>query len=334
MRIAILTDAWFPQVNGVVRTLNKTISILEQWGHEILCINPKMFRSLPMPTYPDIPLSLFPYGKIRKLLNQFRPDAIHLSTEGPIGWAGRRYCLRHNMPYTTTYHTRFPEYVRLRVPIPLSLSYAFVRAFHSKATLTMVATRSMKHTLEEHGFKNLKYWTRGVDIDHFIPKEERALDLARPISLYLGRVAVEKSIEDFLDLDIPGSQVVIGDGPALVSLKETYPEAKFLGYRKNGELANLLASADVMVFPSRTDTFGLVMLEAMACGVPVAAYPVEGPLDVIKNGINGWMDEDLKIATTRALEVERKSCRAFAEQFSWEASTQQFLTLIQKNCPS
>ncbi|MCG8017613.1 MAG: glycosyltransferase family 1 protein [Candidatus Thiodiazotropha sp. 'RUGA'] len=333
MRIAILTDAWYPQVNGVVRTLNKTITILEQWGHEILCINPELFRTLPMPTYPDIPLSLFPYGKIKKLLNEFKPDAIHLSTEGPIGWAGRRYCLRHKVPYTTTYHTRFPEYVRLRAPIPLRLSYAFMRAFHSKATLTMVATSSMKATLEAHGFKNLEYWTRGVDIDHFVPRAEKALDLEGPISLYLGRVAVEKNIQDFLDLDIPGSKVVIGDGPAMASLQEKYPDAHFLGYRKNGDLANLLAAADVMVFPSRTDTFGLVMLEAMACGVPVATYPVEGPLDVIKNGLNGWMDEDLKRATIKALEVDRKRCRAFAEHYSWEACTQQFLTLIQKNCP-
>lgn len=333
MRIAIVTDAWYPQVNGVVRTLNKTISILKKWGHEILCINPELFLTLPMPTYPDIPLSLLPYGKVKKLLDEFKPDAIHLSTEGPIGWAGRRYCLRNNFPYTTTYHTRFPEYVRLRAPIPLSLSYAFVRAFHSKAAVTMVATSSMKATLEEHGFKNLEYWTRGVDIDHFVPREERRLDLPGPIYLYLGRVAVEKSIKDFLELDLPGSKVIIGDGPALTSLKQQYPKAQFLGYRENGDLASLLASADVMVFPSRTDTFGLVMLEAMACGVPVATYPVEGPLDVIKNGINGWMDEDLQSAATKALEVDRKSCREYAEQYSWDACTQQFLKLIQNHCP-
>jgi glycosyltransferase involved in cell wall biosynthesis len=286
-----------------------------------------------MPTYPDIPLSLFPYGKVKKLLDEFKPDAIHLSTEGPIGWAGRRYCLRHNFPYTTTYHTRFPEYVRLRAPIPLSLSYAFVRTFHSKGTVTMVATSSMKTTLEEHGFKNLEYWTRGVDIEHFVPVEKKALDLPGPIALYLGRVAVEKNIKDFLNLDLPGSKVVIGDGPAMASLKEQYPDAHFLGYRKNGDLSRLLASADVMVFPSRTDTFGLVMLEAMACGVPVATYPVEGPLDVIQNGINGWMDEDLKTAATNALAVDRKSCREYAEQFSWDACTKQFLQLIQNNCP-
>jgi glycosyltransferase involved in cell wall biosynthesis len=331
MRIAILTDAWFPQINGVVRTLDKTINLLKEWGHDVLCINPGLFRTMPLPTYPDIPLALFPYARVKQLLNEFQPDAIHLSTEGPLGWAGRRYCLKYNHPYTTTYHTRFPEYIRLRAPIPLPLSYAFVRTFHSKATLTMVATSSMKATLEEKGFKNLEYWTRGVDIEHLVPIEKPVLELPHPITLYLGRVAVEKNITEFLDLRMPGSKVVIGDGPALEFLKQRYPQALFLGYRKNSDLARLLASADVMVFPSRTDTFGLVMLEAMACGVPVATYPVEGPLDVIKNGINGWMDEDLQTAVTHALQVDRKSCRQFAEGYSWEASTQQFLSLIQSN---
>ncbi len=331
MRLAIVTDAWFPQINGVVRTLDKTIDLLKQWGHEILCINPGLFRTLPMPTYPDIPLALFPYARVKRLLDEFQPDAIHLSTEGPIGWAGRRYCLRRDIPYTTTYHTRYPEYVRLRAPIPLSLSYAFVRTFHGRAALTMVATSSMKAALEARGFKNLEYWTRGVDIEHFVPIKQSRLDLPHPIALYLGRVAVEKNITDFLDLRMPGSKVVIGDGPALESLRRRYPRAHFLGYRKNAELARLLASADVLVFPSRTDTFGLVMLEAMACGVPVATYPVEGPLDVISNGVNGWMDEDLQSAVYQALEVEPTSCRRFAEGYSWESCTRQFLSLIQTN---
>ncbi len=331
MRIAIITDAWHPQVNGVVRTLKKTISLLEEWGHEVLCINPGQFRSLPMPTYPDIPLVLFPYRKVKQLLNEFQPDAIHLSTEGSLGWAGRRYCLRNHFPYTTTYHTRFPEYVRLRAPVPLSLSYAFIRAFHSQAVLTMVATSSMKQALELRGFKHLEYWTRGVDTEHFKPRNESVLDLPRPIAVYLGRVAVEKNIEDFLNLKLDGSKVVIGTGPALDTLKQKYPQAHFLGYRENGDLARHLASTDVMVFPSKTDTFGLVMLEAMACGVPVAAYPVEGPLDVIQNGTNGWIDSDLQTAMDNALKVDSKLCRQSAESYSWEACTRQFLSLIQPN---
>jgi glycosyltransferase involved in cell wall biosynthesis len=308
-----------------------TITLLEQWGHEVLCINPQYFRTLPLPTYPDIPLSLLPYRKVRRLLEEFRPDAIHISTEGPIGWAGRRYCVQNDFPFTTTYHTRFPEYVRLRAPIPLALSYAFVRRFHQPAVHTMVATRSMRSALETRGFKHLEFWSRGVDIDRFKPLEEPVLSFERPIALYLGRVAVEKNIKDFLELDLPGSKVVIGDGPAREELQQAYPQAHFLGYLQNGELARNLASMDVMVFPSRTDTFGLVMLESMACGVPVATYPVEGPLDVIVNGVNGWMDEDLRSAVLKALEVDRQSCRRFAEGYSWEASTRQFLSLIEAN---
>jgi glycosyltransferase involved in cell wall biosynthesis len=329
MRIAILTDAWFPQVNGVVRTLNKTIGVLEQWDHKILCINPQHFRTLPMPTYPDIPLAITPYRKIGGMLDEFAPDAIHISTEGPIGWAGRHYCLKNKFPYTSTYHTRFPEYVRLRAPIPLDLSYALLRHFHGSAVHTMVATASMKRALEARGFHNLEYWSSGVDIDHFQPTENPVFEVQPPIFLYLGRVAVEKNIRDFLHLDLPGTKVVIGDGPARIKLKQEFREVLFLGYRQNGELARLLVSASVMVFPSRTDTFGLVMLEAMASGVPVAAYPVEGPLDVIQNGVNGWIDEDLGVAARKALEVERSSCRKFAEGYSWEACTSQFLSLIQ-----
>lgn len=329
MRIAILTDAWFPQVNGVVRTLNKTIAILEKWGHEILCINPQDFRTIPTPTYPDIPLALLPYRKVKRMLDAFKPEAIHISTEGPIGWAGRRYCLKMDFPYTSTYHTRFPEYVRLRAPIPLFFSYAFVRRFHSKAVHTMVATQSMKTTLESWGFNNLEFWSRGVDIDHFQPRNELAIEAKYPVFLYLGRVAVEKNIRSFLQLELPGTKVVIGDGPAREQLEKEFPEALFLGHRENGELARLVASANVMVFPSRTDTFGLVMLEAMASGVPVAAYPVEGPLDVIQNGINGWMDEDLGTAALKAMEVERNSCRQYAEAYAWETCTRQFLSLIE-----
>lgn len=330
MRIAILTDAWHPQVNGVVRTLSRTIEILRDRGHEVLCINPQDFQTLPLPSYPDIRLALFPGHGVSSKLKIFSPEAVHLATEGPIGWAGRRYCLKHALPYTTAYHTQFPEYVRLRAPVPLSWSYALMRRFHGPAIRTMVATGSMERLLESHGFQHLAHWSRGVDFDRFHPRETSILgDLPRPVMMYLGRVAVEKNIDAFLSLDLPGSKVVIGDGPARRHLESQFPGAHFLGYRENGDLARHLAAADVMVFPSRTDTFGLAMLEAMASGTPVAAYPVPGPTDIIENGYNGWCDEDLATAVNKALSVPRNQCRQYAEGYSWESCTNQFLNNLQ-----
>lgn len=330
MRIAILTDAWFPQVNGVVRTLNKTIELLEADGHQVLCINPQMFFNVPMPTYPDIKLAVLPWRGVRRRLDEFKPEAVHLATEGSIGWAGRRYCLKYEVAYTTAYHTRFPEYVRLRAPVPLSWSYRFVKRFHDGAIRTMVATTSMHDSLVEWGFKNLVRWSRGVDLDRFHPREEDVYTgLPRPVMLHLGRVAVEKNIQAFLQLDLPGSKVVIGEGPARKELQAKHPDAHFLGYKENGDLARHLAAADVLVFPSRTDTFGLVMLEANASGVPVAAYPVEGPLDVVENGVNGYLSDDLANAVHEALKCDRAACREVAERYSWEACTQQFLDNLQ-----
>ncbi len=331
MKIALITDAWSPQVNGVVRTLTRTVKLLREQGHELLLITPELFRTVPTPTYPDIPIALMPGRKVRRMLDAFKPDAIHIATEGTIGWAARRYCIKRKLPYTSAYHTRFPEYVSLRAPIPLSWSYAFMRRFHDSAVRTMVATASLQKELEERGFKNLVRWSRGVDIERFRPQPQNALQGERPAFLYLGRVAVEKNIEAFLQLDLPGRKYVIGDGPALAELKARFGDVEFLGYRENGELARLLAMADVMVFPSLTDTFGLVMLEAMACGVPVAAFPAPGPVDVIQNGVNGWVSEDLHTAAMKALEVDRDSCRRYAEENSWEACTLQFLNNLCTN---
>ncbi len=325
MKIALITDAWSPQVNGVVRTLVRTVRLLEEQGHELLLVTPDRFRTVPTPSYPEIPISLFPGRKVRRMLDRFQPEAIHIATEGTLGWAARRYCLKRKLSYTSAYHTRFPEYVRLRAPIPLAWSYALMRRFHNRAERTMVATPSLQRELEAKGFRNLVRWSRGVDIERFRPEPREPLLSKRPAYLYLGRVAVEKNIEAFLELDLPGQKYVIGDGPALVDLKLRFPGVRFFGYRENGELVKTLAGADVMVFPSRTDTFGLVMLEAMACGVPVAAYPVPGPVDIIRNGVNGWVDEDLRSAALNALRVDRESCRRFAEGYSWDACTRQFL---------
>lgn len=325
MRVAIVTDAWSPQINGVVTTLTRMIEWLETQGHEVLVVEPSGFRTVPLPSYPEIRVSLFPARRVTRMLDEFSPDALHVSTEGTLGLAGRKYAMKRGVTFTTAYHTRFPEYIRERLPIPLTLSYMWVRWFHNAAERVMVSTESLRQELAGQGFKNLVILSRGVDTDLFKPrKHKNLLNGKNPVCLYLGRVAVEKNIEAFLSLDLPGSKYVIGDGPALKALKLKYPETRFLGYKTGKDLANHLASADVMVFPSLTDTFGLVVLESLACGVPVAAYPVQGPVDIIENGTSGYTDENLWVAVEKALKVDPELCRERALQFSWEAVGQQF----------
>jgi glycosyltransferase involved in cell wall biosynthesis len=329
MRIAIITDAWHPQVNGVVKTLSYTIQILQQKGHEVQILSPAQFKTFACPTYPEIRIALALRSRVAGLLDKFRPEAVHITTEGALGLAGRSWCLRKGYSFTTSYHTRFPEYLRLRVPIPLALTYRYLRWFHRPACGTMVSTPSLREELRVRGFKNLLPWSRGVDTELFRPHPEACLPHPHPIYLYLGRVAVEKNIEAFLGLKLAGTKYVIGDGPALALLRERYPDVRFTGYKQGLALVQHLAAADVMVFPSLTDTFGLVLLEAMACGVPVAAYPVPGPKDLIINGKNGFIDEDLNAAVQQALHVPRESCRTFAERYSWQACTEQFFSNLQ-----
>ena len=325
MRIALVSDAWLPQTNGVVRTLGITVDMLRTRGHEVQVVHPGSYRNFPCPTYPEIRLALRPYALLAAVLDAFAPDAVHVATEGPLGLAARRWCRRRGMPFTTSYHTQFPEYVRARVPIPLAVSYMYLRRFHRRAARTMVATPSMQRLLESRGFSNVVRWSRGVDVELFRPRAADSFDLPRPVSVFVGRVAVEKSVEDFLRLDLPGTKVVIGDGPARAELEQSYPRVVFTGYKYGEDLATHVAAADVFVFPSRTDTFGLVLLEAMACAVPVAAYPVTGPIDVVRDGITGILSEDLRAATLRALDLDRRACRAHALEYTWERATDQFL---------
>ena len=327
MKIMIVTDAWNPQVNGVVRTLQTTARELQAMGHRVDFLTPLEFATLPCPTYPDIRLSLFPGGKVVRRLSAFDPDALHIATEGPLGMAARRFALRHEVPFTTAYHTRFPEYVRARTGIPLSWTYSFLRWFHGPSASVMAPTEVVKRDLESYGFKNVVTWSRGVDLDIFRPQHGKRLKSEPPIYLYVGRVAVEKNIEAFLELDLPGSKWVAGVGPALQGMRARFPKVNYLGMLGQHELAQVYASADVFVFPSKTDTFGLVLLEAMACGLPVAAYPVTGPLDVIGNcRTAGVMHEDLRTACLEALKLRREDAAAHAQKFSWRAATEQFVT--------
>jgi glycosyltransferase involved in cell wall biosynthesis len=324
MKIVIVTDAWEPQVNGVVRTLKQTYNHLIAMGHDVFLLTPEGHYTIPCPSYPSIPLALFPGRKIARDLKVINADAVHIATEGPLGMAARRW-------FTTSYHTQFPEYVRLRLPIPLSWTYAWFRCFHNKAVHTLVPTESQKLLLKLHGFNNVHVWGRGVDTSIFTPNNPQQLDFPRPIALNMGRVAIEKNIEAFLSLDLPGSKVVVGDGPDLDMLKKKYPEVFFTGAKFGEELASWVAAADVFVFPSKTDTFGLVLLEALACGVPVAAYPVTGPNDVIEHGRVGYLDDDLKTAVLNALQLNSVDCIYFAKQLSWKVCTQVFAELMHNN---
>jgi len=324
MRIVIVTDAWSPQTNGVVHTLRQTVSWLEHFGHEVYLVTPRMFRSVPCPTYPEIRLSLLPYRKLSQWISEFHPQAIHIATEGPLGMAARRYCVSRGLAFTTSYHTQFPQYLRSRFPIPTSWSYRALRWFHGAATHCMVSTQSVRDQLAGQGFRNLVHWQRGVDTDLFQPRDKAFLDLPRPIATYVGRVAIEKNIDAFLRMPWHGSKLVIGDGPELPRLKSQFPDAVYAGYRFGTDLAQHLAASDVMVFPSRTDTFGLVNLEAMACGVPVAAYPVAGPIDVVEDGVTGALDQDLQAAALRALKIDPAACRERALRSGWDACSREF----------
>jgi len=328
VKILFITDAWHPQINGVVRTLSTTGRELEKLGHSVGFIGPDQFRTMPLPGYSEIRVALNPRRRLERLIDDFGPQAIHIATEGPLGWAARGFCKRHRLAYTTSYHTRFPEYLAERLPIPLGLSYAMLRRFHGTSAAVMVATQSIASSLSARGFDNLRRWTRGVDTELFRPRAKEFIQDPRPISLYVGRVAVEKNIEAFLSLDILGTKYVVGGGPMLATLQRRYPQVRFVGPHHGEELAKYYAASDVFVFPSRTDTFGLVILEALACGVPVAAYPVSGPIDVIGEHGPGALDDDLARAVTRALEIPPDACREFALAHSWQVAAHQFLNNV------
>ena len=334
MRLLIATDAWHPQVNGVVRSLENMAALGREMGVETLFLTHQDFASVPLPGYPEIRLSYATKAKVARTCSDLAPNHVHVATEGTVGYATRRYCLDHGRPFTTSYHTRFPEYLAARAPVPEAWTYAWLRRFHGASSGTMVSTPSLERDLTGRGFTNLMRWTRGVDTDLFQPAHPddaapAALDgLPRPLFLFVGRLAVEKNVSAFLDLPLPGTKVVVGDGPDRARLAALHPEARFLGTLTGAGLARIYAAADVFVFPSLTDTFGIVLLEALACGVPVAAYPVTGPLDVIGETGTGVLDHDLRKAALSALGIPRERCRREALRYTWSESARQFFCNI------
>jgi glycosyltransferase involved in cell wall biosynthesis len=328
MRILIATDAWEPQVNGVVRSLQQTAKALGTLGCETTFLTPVGFRTLPLPSYPEIRLALARPSRVEQIIDEGAFDAIHVATEGPIGIVTRRICRRQGRVFTTSYHTRYPEYLRARAPVPESWSYAWLRRFHNGGAATLVVSETLRRELAERGFERLSIWSRGVDTALFRPRETSVLSVPRPVFLYVGRLAVEKNVEAFLDLDLPGTKVVVGDGPLGAKLREQHPRVVFLGTKAGEALAEIYAAADVFVFPSRTDTYGIVLLEALASGLPIAAFPVPGPADVVDGQAVGVLDRDLRAAALAALSIPKSRCRDFAHGRSWDRSAREFLDNI------
>lgn len=332
MRILIVTDAWRPQVNGVVMTLERLAHSLERMGVETVFLTPEGFRTVALPGYAEIRMALTTPAQVAQRLDAAKADRVHIATEGPLGVLARRVCIARGLPFTTSYHTRFPEFLRARLPVPERWTYRWLRRFHNAGNAMMVATPSLGEELARRGFANIRLWSRGVDMDRFHPDRRIDLGLDGPVFLYVGRVAVEKNLPAFLDLDLPGTMVVVGDGPALPELKARYSQAVFMGLKRGDELAAIYASADVFVFPSRTDTFGNVIIEALASGTPVAAYPVTGPLDILAEG-GGVLDDDLRRAALAALAIPRAEARKRAAAYDWDECARQFLTHVTMAIP-
>lgn len=328
MRIAIVSDACDPPTNGVTRTFTQVSERLRRHGHDVLLVTPPGFATIECPTDPGIRLAVAPYRRLARRLDGFRPDAIHVATEGPLGFAARRYCLGRGLPFSTSFTTRFPEAIHARLRVPTAWTYALLRRFHRPAAALMVGTASLRAELARRGFANLALWTRGVDTDLFRPRPDATLPYRRPIWLHVGRIAPEKSVEDFLRLPLEGTKLVVGDGTLLPELRRRHPEAVFTGTLRGEDLARHYAASDVFVFPSRTDTFGLVLLEALASGLPVAAYPVTGPLDIVGRDGPGVLDEDLDRAARAALAIPRERCRAHALAYDWETCVTRFVELL------